>query len=126
MNVWLALLALAGFLISFYIYYTKKNNQQLVCIIGKGCNAVVESKYNTLVGVPNEVIGMLYYALILWSALFALSPTFITIRLFVSGAAALAGLGLLSIQAFVLKKWCEYCIASAIISVSIFVVSWFF
>ena len=126
MNVWLALLALAGFFISFYIYYTKKNNQQLVCIIGKGCNAVVESKYNTLVGVPNEVIGMVYYAAVFVSVLFTLAPFATTARLVIAGCAALAGLGLLGIQAFILKKWCEYCIASAIISVSIFVVSWFF
>lgn len=124
MNVWLFLLSGAGFLISFYIYHTKKNNRQLVCMLGKACNQVVESKYGTVLGVPNEVVGLFYYALIAVSALVTLNPALATTRLVLSAGAAAAGLGLLFIQAFVLKKWCEYCVGSALISLAIFLVAY--
>ena len=125
MNLWLVLLGAAGFLISFYIYHTKTNDKQLVCIIGKGCNAVVESKYNRLMGVPNEVIGMFYYAAIAVTSFFVLTGILATTRLLITACAAIAGIGLLGIQAFVLKKWCEYCVASTLISVAIFVLAFF-
>lgn len=125
MNLWLLLLSGAGFLISFYIYHTKKNGKQLVCMIGKGCNMVVESNYSRMMGVPNEVVGLFYYAAVFVSAFFVLAPAVYTARLVIAAGAAIAGLGLLLIQAFVLRRWCEYCVGSALISVAIFAVTYF-
>lgn len=126
---WIIVLSFFGFWISWYIYSKKKRKQPLVCIIGKDCNQVVRSKYNALFGVPNEVVGMVYYAatalgaLLLWSGkqqtLFAI-PVWSALVV-AGGIAAASSIILLFIQAFVIRQWCDYCIASALVTLAIFV-----
>jgi uncharacterized membrane protein len=115
-----ALLAVAGLAVSFYIYWSVSRNRKLVCIIGKDCNAVVESKYDSLFGMRNEIMGMGYYGAVLVGSFFAL-PSWVWLA--VSGFATVVSVLLLGIQSFVLRKWCEYCVASALITIAIFVVA---
>lgn len=129
MNVWVLLLAISGFVVSWYIYYKKKGNKKLVCIIGEDCDKVVRSKYGSLLGVSNEVLGMGYYGLVAVLSGIALTGTgtilsfpLFTFLLIIGGGAALFSIVLLFIQAFILKELCEYCIVSAVASIIIFVV----
>ena len=62
--IYLVILSLIGFAVSFYIYYTKKYDKKLHCILGEDCDAVVKSKYGKTFGMENTLPGMLYYALI--------------------------------------------------------------
>ncbi len=114
-----------GFIVSFYIYYKKTKKEKLVCYIGKDCNRVLESRYSKVFSVPNEVIGMLYYALIsiITLILILYIPVGILIqgRLMIVGLAALYSIYLTSIQLFVLKELCEYCLAVNIINIAIFI-----
>lgn len=116
-----------GFWISWYIYIKKKRNEPMVCLIGDSCDKVVRSKYNRMFGIPNEVVGMVYYAataagvLLIGggvSSIFGISVW--SALILAGGIAAISSLILLAIQALVLRQWCDYCIASAVITLAIF------
>ena len=124
--IYLIILSLIGFAVSFYIYYSKKYDKPLHCVIGQDCDAVVKSKYGKTFGIENTIPGMLYHALIFAYGIAALSNRnlfkdnliyyFVVIA---SIASVLFAVYLASVQAFVLKKWCEYCIVSSIASLLI-------
>ena len=117
-----------GFLVSAYILYSKKFNKPLYCPIGKECDAVVRSEYGKTFGVENTIPGMVYYILILiYGILLVLNQNlFKEMHVYYSivgisvGAVAFSA-RLICIQAFVLKKWCYYCIISSIASISILI-----
>ncbi|MCE9548780.1 vitamin K epoxide reductase family protein [Candidatus Nomurabacteria bacterium] len=123
-------LASCGFLVAKHIYKHKKANQKpLVCPIRFDCNAVVHSDYSKLFGVPLEVFGMLYYCLISFSYLFlvfmpsAMPAFLINLLIGLSCFAFLFSVYLISVQIFILKKGCSWCIVSAFISMIIFILT---
>lgn len=121
--------ALAGLGVALNVYRTKKHNQQLVCPTGSDCNAVVTSRYAKFFGIPLEYLGMVYYIIIaLAYAAFIFIPAIFTpgLTLAVVILSALAGLFsvyLLFVQAVLLRKWCIWCILSALLSLAICVFS---
>ena len=125
------LFALVGFFISLYIYNQKRKREKLICPRKTDCDKVVYSTYSRFLGFPVEVLGMIYYFLIgsiysylsifeLWSTL---SYCFI---LFITSCSIIFSVYLLSIQAFIIKKWCLWCLSSAFISSVIFILSYIF
>ena len=123
MTVSLLLLAFLGFLDSAYLLIKKLKNEKLVCFIGNDCEKVVKSKYGSLLGFPNEVLGVLFYLGVVGAILLMAQGSAVllgfSILILVRSAAVLALFGslyLLYVQAFKLKMWCEYCIASALIN----------
>jgi len=122
----LLLLGLAGFVVALHIFLTKRQNKVLVCTNDgiQDCNAVVNSKYNKTFGVANEISGMFYYGLVVLLSglvIYGISNPFISWFLLISGGAAfLASIYFTYLQGFVLKKWCYYCVTSAIITLLIF------
>lgn len=125
-SLFITVLAAVGLGISLYIYRSKKLNRPLLCPVGKGCNAVVASPYAVTLGIPNEVSGILYYALVIASQVAAGFSSlalnqFVTDGLVVLAAvAALFSVYLIFIQAFVLRKWCEWCIMTSLVNIAIF------
>lgn len=125
----ISLAALGGLGVTFYIRYTKKHHQQLVCPVGSNCNAVINSRYSKFLGVSLEYFGMLYYTIILVSYLVLLFVPWVFSDLMlyglvlVSAAAFLFSLYLLFIQAFILRQWCIWCLLSAMLSIGIFIAS---
>lgn len=124
--VFLIILSLIGFIVSFYIFYSKKYDKPMYCIIGQDCDAVVKSKYGKTFGIENTVPGMLYYAIILvyTSGLLTNQNIFKGEVIYysivgISVASVLFSLYLTYVQKFILKKWCEYCIVSTIASILI-------
>lgn len=124
---YLTILSIIGLAVSFYLYYSKKYNKKLYCIYGKECDAVIKSRYGETFGIENTIFGILYYLLILayTSFLFLNRNIFkgdIVYYLIVGASigAVLFSVYLTAVQAFVLKKWCDYCTVSAIISLLIF------
>ena len=53
--------AFVGFGIAWHIWRTKAQNKKLKCFIGEDCNRVVQSRFSSVFGVWNEVLGMVYY-----------------------------------------------------------------
>lgn len=127
-SVYLIFLSLIGFFVSFYLYYSKTHNKQLYCPLGHDCDAVVKSKYGAMFGIENTIPGMLFYALIFAYGVSMLFNQNIfkgsLVYYFIVSASVcsvLFSVYLTAVQAFVLKKWCDYCIISSIVSVLILI-----
>lgn len=125
-DVLLFLSIAVGFAISLYIFYKRERNEHLMCFLGDDCNEVMKSRYSKVLGIPNEVLGMMYYffAMILFLLLAfgvqTLGPFPIFLLFLISAmGAALFSVFLIFIQFFVLKQRCEYCLTTASASILI-------
>ncbi|MAF13717.1 MAG: hypothetical protein CMI53_02380 [Parcubacteria group bacterium] len=131
-SIWIFPFAVIGFIISFYIFFKKSRQESLVCFTGQDCNLVVDSKYNKIFGFPNEILGMLYYLLVVGFIILGLEGvtevanfSLSLILVFIATVAAGFSIFLIYVQALVLKHWCEYCIATAITTIAIFIIELF-
>ena len=119
LNLAISLLAFSGYLLANYIRDTKKSETPLVCPLEGSCETVVHSEYAKIMDIPVELIGIFYYAAItLTYFLFAffpdIMPTFASyVTLGISTVAFLFSLYLTSVQSFILKHWCTWCLMSA-------------
>ena len=123
-------LGVCGFLVARYIYRHKDNRKDpLVCPAKFDCETVTHSNYSKILGIPVDLLGMVYYALISLAYLFLiLSNGSVPIPLsgFVASlsfAAFLFSLYLIGVQIFILKKGCSWCIVSTFICFLIFVLT---
>jgi len=120
---------LIGLSLSIYIGKKKRNGSQLVCPLGADCDAVIHSEYAKFFGIPLEVMGTLYYLVIVLGYLFFLIfPQIIDINLSFflltfSAIGFLFSIYLVFIQLFAIKQWCTWCLISAICSIFIFTIS---
>lgn len=118
---------IAGFMLATYIYLKKKTAQPMVCPLNGECDLVTQSQYSKFLGVPVEKMGMVYYALVivvyaLHGFISDLLPDAVMFLMTgVTIGAFIFSLYLIFIQAFVLKKWCTWCIFSACFSTFIFI-----
>jgi uncharacterized membrane protein len=126
---WLIPIAAVGGFDAAYILYKKQRHEKLVCLIGQDCEAVVNSRYSTFFGLPNEVIGLAYYLGIIlavgWTV--AVGPTVVGVAVidvvrWIAFAAAAASVVLTVIQAFILRQWCEYCLITTLVNLSLWAV----
>src|SRR3989339_60505 len=107
-------------------YQFHKNNRQMICPIGKGqCHEVVDSKYGKTLGIANDLLGIVYYVgltVVLLVYLYVPDRSLVMSKLALFGVSFsfLFTLYLLFVQAFVLKKWCFWCLMSAVINILIF------
>lgn len=122
---------LAGFFLASYVYIKKNRKENLVCPLDGKCDDVVNSKFSKFLGLPVEVMGMIYYIMIvLFYGYFFLNPYGVSdiLKFFVTGltiGAFIFSIYLVFIQAFILKKWCTWCLFSAGFSTFIFVTAVF-
>ncbi len=121
------LLGISGLLLSRYIFQKKRAGSKMVCPLDSDCETVVHSEYSKLLGVPLEVIGMVYYSFISISyVVFLFSPESAT-ELWVFSAIAITTTALLfscylvGVQAFAIKEWCTWCLTSAFFCLLIFI-----
>ena len=129
-DILLMFFGFTGFVLAFYIYHKKHENKPLVCPLRSDCNAVITSRWSRLAGIPVEILGMCYYAtiVILHAVVatypFVFSSTVEHVSLIVSAIAFCFSIYLISIQAFVLKQWCMWCLCSATLCVLIFLTTY--
>lgn len=125
-NLILVLIGLTGYLLAQYIYRKKREDKPLVCPLKSNCDVVITSKYSKVLGIPLESLGMMYYmvialfhtAVIAYPAL--LTETVGQVSMVISTAAFLFSLYLISVQAFILRQWCTWCLCSAFLCAAIF------
>ncbi len=121
--------AFGGFLISFYIRHKKSSHEVLVCPLNSNCEEVIHSDFSRFFGIPVEILGLLYYGIIAGSYGFIVAlpeyvlPSFLYFLFALSLGAFLFSLYLTFIQAFTLRQWCTWCLASAMLSTIIFLSS---
>ncbi len=123
----IVVVASGGFFIAYYIRRQKVHQERLVCPLDSNCEAVVTSQYSTIVGVPLEIIGMVYYALVvLGHATLLVIPSlsrdiYSHLLLAATAGAFIFSLYLTFIQAVKLREWCTWCLTSALFCTIIFV-----
>lgn len=128
--LFIVLLNIIGLWVSFYIYNKKTKKKKLICPSRTGCDKVVNSKYSKIMGISLEVIGVLYYlfSIVIYSFIFLFSGQMfliISLLFFIHLVAFIFSLRLIFLQAFVIKRWCMWCLFSGFISISVFVLSFF-
>ncbi|MGA9966928.1 MAG: vitamin K epoxide reductase family protein [Terriglobales bacterium] len=112
----IALLALAGIVVSSVsLYHHYGTSQTNYCDFGASfnCDIVNRSVYSTVFGIPDALIGIFGYGLLLALAAFYRTKAETPLMLLVASAAGLAfALYLTYIEKFVLATWCILCLSS--------------
>jgi uncharacterized membrane protein len=124
-----ALLSLAGVLISAYLWMFKHGYVgTLVCGTG-ACETVQLSPYSSFLGVDVALLGLLGYAAMLGVSLVGVQPAWLerpgpsrALLILAGGALLFAGY-LTGLELFVIHAVCRWCVASAVIVSLIFVLS---
>lgn len=120
-------LAVAGAIDAGYLVYkhNQKKRKPLICPLNHDCSRVTESKWASVFRVRNEILGLVFYILVLggiaaslYFSAYALYIYFL-LTLF-SGGALLFSLFLVAVQIWEIKDYCFYCIISASINLFIF------
>ena len=116
-----AAVALAGTAVAGYLTYVHYRPAALICTGGGGCEAVQESSYAELAGLPVAVLGLLAYLVVLglvaWDSELART---------LAAAIALSAVGfavyLVAVQAFAIEAWCVWCLVNDLVIVPLLAV----
>ena len=101
-----------------YLLRQRQAHQSPICVIGQGCTKVLESKFNRLLGVPNDLLGLLFYlaiATLTASLVIEVGPLVLiglVAKLMIVGASCMSVV-LTWIQWKLIKSWCFWCLMSA-------------
>lgn len=118
-------LSLGGFANALYLVIRHRKKQPLVCPLDHDCSVVTESRWAHVFGVRNDTVGALFFlsafgAVLLSFFLPALASTLFLAVFWASLGALLFSLVLISIQFFVIKDYCFYCLVSGVITLFLF------
>lgn len=125
----IALLSLAGFFVSLYLWLYKIGAVGVLQCGAGGCETVQTSRWAVLLGVPVAFYGVVGYLVLLGLALAGLQPRWLGSRRITLALAALATAGFLftvyltSLELFVIHAICRWCVASAVIITAIWAVA---
>lgn len=124
--VLILIFAFFGIADSTYLTQSELSGTPLLCNIQNisGCNVVAGSQYSHIFGIPLAEFGLLFY-----SVLFVLAALELVIfdQLLRRALQVISLVGLVSsvyftfLQAFVIGAFCIYCLASALITLFIFI-----
>lgn len=126
-------LAVAGFADSLYTALQQRFGLFQFCFSAKGrvdCTEILHGTYARLFMVPNSWLGMKAYALLAW--IYYAAPVYTAfggVRLyhvgtFIASVGLIVSYYLIYVQAFKLKKWCIFCLASTTILTVITGLAW--
>lgn len=125
----IALLAFIGMVDALYLSI-KRNAGPIPCHITHGCTDVLTSKYSEIAGVPLSWFGLVFYFVIFSVVVIRLFEDsehpmnqLSAVIFYLAGAALVISALLVGIQAFILKAFCEYCLLSAGLVLTIFLVA---
>src|SRR5262245_39584506 len=125
----IAILAFIGMIDTLFLSI-KRNAGPIPCHVTRGCTDVLTSKYSEFGGIPLSWLGLAFYVTVFSLAVFTVFGTSKTgSGLPLRTIFCLAGVGLIisgllvGIQAFVFKAFCEYCLLSAALVFTIFLLS---
>ncbi|MEN9852637.1 MAG: hypothetical protein RI996_580 [Candidatus Parcubacteria bacterium] len=116
-----SVVAFLGLLDSIYLTYTRFMGIVPPCSISffSGCATVAKSSYSVFFGIPLSLIGVFFYLLI---CVVTITLIYKKVRygslafVFFSTLGGLFSLYFVYLQAFVIRAFCIYCVASAIAS----------
>jgi uncharacterized membrane protein len=113
-----AALALVGLFDAIYLTIQHLNGQGVQCTVTTGCEEVLTSAYATIGGYPLAAFGAAAYFAAFSLATLALFhfPVARKLLFYLVIIMLLVSLFLIYVQAFVLGKWCQYCLLSAAVT----------
>ena len=116
-----ALLSLVGLADAIYLTVQDLTGQNLRCTIVTGCAEVLGSKYAHLGPIPLASVGALaYFSVFSLAVLAAFSYRFAgALLLALVSVMFLMTLWLLYLQAFVIHHFCQYCLLSAAVTITL-------
>jgi uncharacterized membrane protein len=102
-----------------YLIKKRKAMERPVCPIGEDCTVVLESKYNRIFFIHNDILGLIgYFFISTFSALIVIgagpATMFGLILKALIAFASLMSLFFVFLQWKVIKAWCFWCLLSAI------------
>ena len=119
-----ALLSLGGLADSIYLTVTHLTGENAACFASSGCSEVLSSAYASVGKIPLAGLGALaYFGAFSCSVLAAFG--YPRARIFLAGLVAgmlVTTLWLLYLQAFVLHAFCDFCLISAALTLSLSVI----
>ena len=125
----IALLAFIGMVDALYLSI-KRNAGPIPCHVTRGCTDVLTSKYSEIAGIPLSWFGLGFYVVIFSLAIFKIfeDPKHpltqpLSWIFYLSGAALVVSALLVGIQAFILRAFCEYCLLSAALVLTMFLLA---
>lgn len=113
----------AGFIDSSYLSVLHYKNTIPPCSLLGECETVLTSRYAVVWGVPTALFGALYYlAVVILSVLYfdTKKIKYIFAAMSVVTIGFIFTLWLLFLQAFIIKAFCEYCLLSAGVTITLF------
>ncbi|MDO8495726.1 MAG: vitamin K epoxide reductase family protein [bacterium] len=116
--------AFLGFLDAVFLTIEHYTNNIPPCFALTGCEQVTTSVYATVAGIPVALAGAAYYFLILVVGLLYLdlrNAKLLTAMSYLPIVGLLASIYFVSLQLFVIKALCLYCVVSAMTSTTLFI-----
>jgi uncharacterized membrane protein len=122
---WLIALASIGFFDASFLT-AKYFSGHINCSIISGCQDVLTSNYSHIGPIPTAILGIAYYLTIIFGSLVYLRYRLVLMNKLIKilpifGLAF--SLWLTYLQIWVIKALCQYCLLSALISLSLFILS---
>jgi uncharacterized membrane protein len=124
-----AVLSLAGFFVSLYLWLWKVGLLGTIACGDGGCETVQLSEYAAFLGVPVAFHGMVGYLVLMIVSLVGLQPRWVERReptlllLLCAGIGVLFAGYLTYLEAAVIHAWCRWCVVSALLIGAIFATS---
>ncbi len=128
------LLGILGIFVSGYLIKGRIKKKSAVCPIGDegSCEKVLESKWNSILGIKNDLIGFIFYWIIIgfglalyfisnYQNLFITYEKLIVLIKLITGIGFLFSMILTFIQIRIIKEYCFYCLISSGINLLIFI-----
>jgi len=120
-QVTVSLVTLVGVIVSAYMAYVEVTANPAVCGVIGDCNAVQQSEYASLMGIPIGVIGVIGYLLMFMVNIainrvpYKYQSQFLTMLKVLVGGAAVFTIYLTILEPFVIGAVCAWCLLSALI-----------
>jgi uncharacterized membrane protein len=117
--------ALIGFADASYLTIEHYKNVIPPCSVG-GCETVLTSSYSTVAGIPEALLGAIYYLVILvglFAYLDTKKPAILKWTLIIPILGFIYEVWLVYLQLFVIHSICEYCMLSALVTLVLFCIA---
>ncbi len=117
-------LSVLGLIVSLYLTYLHySEGQTAFCAEGSQCDEVRQSDFSTILGIPVALFGLLGYALIIVFSIISISKKRRWLLLYILALGGVTFSAYLTyVELFVIKAVCKYCVISALIMTTIFLI----
>ncbi|SRR6266576_2509335 len=116
-----AIVSLIGLADSIYLTVEHMTGQSVRCTVIAGCSEVLSSPYATVRGYPLALFGAVaYFAVFSLALLSAFRYPFVgKLLMLIVGLMFITTLVLLYLQAFVIHHFCQFCLLSAAVTITL-------